>query len=605
MKSQVTEDLELVICIYNDAMAKCSVKSAPLDLKTLRSRVKNEGKQFLTITLPQYLSDFERSLEDMRIDSKYFRSFRKYRSIPAFLRGMISLVFDNDTGLLLQHPDVSAIEGIRQVTGAFKKQKLLCSDKKIVRAMDQFVKDEEIFDEPISESDIRQFKSISDWVWSGFFSDYHSYEDAVPHHGPGATCERIYSNYKYVHKTWYDRLEPYFPLLGNAFCNENASEHEDFEQVTIVSEEEESPVRVIPVPKTQKSPRVIAIEPVCMQYIQQGLSRYIIRKIESSEKTTGHINFSDQSVNGSIAISTSRNGRFATLDLSSASDRVPCDLALYMFRSNPVLMDSIYACRSRTAELPDGRIVHLRKFASMGSALCFPIEAMYFYTICVKAILEAYNWPVTRKYVRQARRRVYVYGDDIIIPTDCTDSVVDNLQKYYCKVNVTKSFSKSHFRESCGTDAWNGHIVNVTYVRTERPKRRTDSQEIISYVATSNLFYKKGYWQTATYMKDVVERVIGKLPIVEDNCCGLGWSTYQKCEKQSGRWNKDLQRFEVKTYVVVPRYRRNPISNYAALTKCLLSLCEREDAVCTKQDHLVKTERRGSVTLKTRWVSPH
>jgi hypothetical protein len=273
-----------------------------------------------------------------------------------------------------------------------------------------------------------------------------------------------------------------------------------------------------------------------------------------------------------MALTASIDGSLSTVDLSEASDRVPHDLALTMFDCNPVLRDAIDACRSTHAKLPNGTIIGpLRKFASMGSALCFPVESMYFYTVCVVALLRIRNLPVTPSNCYSVSRDVYVYGDDIIIPADETVVVLEYLQKYNCKVNRHKTFWHGFFRESCGLDAYKGVNVTPVYVRQEHPKNQRQASNIISWCATANLFYRKGYWRTAQYMFDIIERVIGNLPYVSEDSGGLGrisFLGYRSVE----RWNDKLHRFEVRAMAPEAVRRTDELTGYAALQKSLLSL---------------------------------
>jgi len=84
-------------------------------------RVEHEGDSFLTITLPSYASDFERSLELGMIGPDLFKSFKKRSGLPVFLRGFLDQVFDNRTAMLREHPSHNAIRAIRQMTLIFKK----------------------------------------------------------------------------------------------------------------------------------------------------------------------------------------------------------------------------------------------------------------------------------------------------------------------------------------------------------------------------------------------------------------------------------------------------------------------------------------------------
>lgn len=96
MKSLMT----LMQCILADAGMWCCT-SAARDLNTITRRVEHEGISFLTITLPQFCSDFERSLDEQRIAPTAFTSFRRRGSLPQFLGGFLELVFDRASGRLL------------------------------------------------------------------------------------------------------------------------------------------------------------------------------------------------------------------------------------------------------------------------------------------------------------------------------------------------------------------------------------------------------------------------------------------------------------------------------------------------------------------------
>ena len=605
MKSHVSRLLAVATCIFRDVVAKCADSQLDLrDLITLQSRVEHEGLSFLTITLPTLGKELDLSLAEGRISSTRFRAFRKRGKAPVFLQGFFSLVFD-EAGRILDEPSITAIEGIRQIAYTFKKLELPCTRKRTRAALRKFVDSELVFQEPLDPENVDYFIRVSRVIWPNIFGGYDAITDAKPKHGPGATAEKISGNAKFLMQRWHERLEPYFPLLDTAFVNADARDGKEFERVTLVAESEEQPVRVVTVPKTLKTPRIIAIEPVCMQYTQHALSGQIYDLVEGHELTRGHVNFRDQEVNRQLALSSSLTGDYATLDMSSASDLVPHQLALRMFDSNPDLRDAVDACRSRNAVMPDGTLVPLNKFAAMGSALCFPVEAMYFYTICVGALLKKRNLPVTYLSVRNVAKDVFVYGDDIIVPTDESAEVIDALQKYYCKVNVRKSFTTGNFRESCGMDAYSGYEVTPTYLRRMPPDNLRSTNALVSWVATSNLFHERGFWQTANYLIKQVEAITGNLPVVGDSCGGLGKTSPFLGEYSIGRWNDDLQVNEVKTWCASPVYRKDPLDGTQALLKCLLDLDNGSSELKSRDPkHLERTARHGAVTLKRRWMQP-
>jgi len=619
--------LDLVLHIYQDACTECAVNPDPRDIETICQRTEDEGLSFLTITLPTFSRDFERSLADRRIDSKSFLAFRKFRAIPAFLQGMLNLIFDGRTGEMYDSPRIppdsvySVVAAVRQVCRCFNKLQARCSPEREQAALRGFSEIEQSLAEfKIQEDDIRDFNRVCRLIWDPLFSGFNPNE-LIPKHGPGVTSEGIRGNSKYLWKLWHDRLEEYFPFLGFSLPLGAANE-EDFEKVSFVPPEAENPSRIISVPKTLKGPRIIAAEPLPAQYAQGSLQTYLYDAIERYWLTRRRINFRDQSINQRLALIGSRTGKWSTLDLSDASDRVYNTLAMSMFDGCPFLRDSIQACRTTRAKLPNGSLVGpLVKFASMGSALCFPVEAMYFFTICTVAMLRKRNLPFDIKSVHRVGRDIFVYGDDLVVPTDEAAAVCDSLLKYNSKVNLAKSFWTGMFRESCGLDAYGGRMVTPTYVRHFLPAHRRHHTEIISILAAANAFYLRGYWNTARSLFERIEKLLGSLPVVSRDSPALGRISLLPGVSVS-RWNPDLMRFEVKAWVVEPIYRTDRLDGYGALAKSLLSL-ERlnssdvsttkpmwkmdleerlQEAISRDPLHLERVARHGVATLKRRAV---
>jgi len=634
MKSHLSDYLEVWRTIYIDACANCVADVSLRDINTTISRVEDEGVSFLTILLPRFARDFERSLEQGYIDPTSFLNFKKNGLHPAFLQGMVGLVFDRDSGRIndvktFSSPDVFSglVASVRQICLAFKKIELPCSPARTNAALENFIVTEQSFELlALSPEAIEDFSSVSSLLWYHVLRDLRM-DNLVPRHGPGATADRVSGNQKYRWRFWHDRLEPYLPLIDNGLpisSWEFRGSGSEFERVSILSEELEIPVRVTPVPKTLKGPRIIAIEPCCMQYAQQGFRNLLYEVIESNWVTSGHINFRDQSINQSLAVSSSVDQSFATIDLSDASDRVPLDLALTMFDKFPEMREFVNACRSGFAKMPDGRIVGpLRKFASMGSALCFPVEAMYFYTICVIALLRMQDLPVTWSNIKVVSKSIYVYGDDIIVPREFATTVLDYLIKYNCKVNADKTFIHGFFRESCGVDAFLGTQVQPVYVGTDLPKDRRQYREIVSSVATANHFFSKGYLRTSALIFSKIEDIVGRLPSVDPTSPVIGRNHFwHPSSSFRRRWNQKYQRLEIKALVPTPVYRTDELDGFAALTKCLLKLegLNREpyktrtskpidpyidyiDAIVDGDvKHLERSARHGVVAIQRRWV---
>lgn len=636
MKSQATDYLEVMESVYRDACHQARAKVSLRDLRTIRSRVEEEGVSFLTITLPKFCSDFERCLELGFVDSQCFRKFKKHQAGPVFLRGLLSQVFNLETGRINDEvksvnplKPVLAVASIRQVCLVYKKIELPCTPVRTRKALGNFVEIERSFDVfQVSGDILSDFTKVSCVLWDSMLHNL-CVSELVPRHGPGATADGLSGNRKYTWRTWHARLEPYFPLVGSGYpdsIGELDYDSVELESVDIVHSDMERPVKVTPVPKTLKGPRIIAIEPCCMQFAQQGIRRVLYDLIESHWRTRRHINFRDQSINQSLAMKASADTQLATIDLSDASDRVPHELAKIMFHSNPDMWDAIEACRSTRALLPDGTVIGpLKKFASMGSALCFPIEAMYFYTICVMALIKEYRLPVSKKSVDFAASCVYVYGDDILVPTHAARTVLDHLIKYNCKVNAQKTFVQGNFRESCGVDAFLGEPVNPVYLRRTQPKNRQQASEVISRLSAARQFFTKGYRRTSTLLFKQVEKVLGELPSTTDDSPVLGRNQFSSFSPRK-RWNRRLQQFEIRCWTAAPVYRTDELEGYGALMKCLLRLESQKDSGSNELDcswgipqhslenyvlgmvspldplHLSRSALHGAVAIKRRWV---
>ncbi len=574
--------------------------STSRDLQTVRERVGHEGLSFLTITLPQFCSDFQKSLDQGFVDSTSFAGFRRRGGLPTFLSGFLSRVFSS-AGRLFDCPCVDSIRAIRQLTLMFSKIELPCSKERVDAAYAKYIECERSVrenDENCPTDDLLRFDRISRLLFGQLFSNVdlriHS-GDVLPRHGPGSTADRLKGNRKYEQVEWTERLEKIFPASEYLFPSR--SNWRDAQRVNTLEPGSERPVRVITVPKTLKTPRIIAIEPTCMQYMQQGILEILVREVERDETLSALMGFDDQAPNQVLARQGSVSGLLATLDLSEASDRVSNQLVRRLLRDHPWLFEAIDATRSRKADVPGFGVIRLAKFASMGSALCFPIEAMVFLIICFIGIEKARSRPLTKGDIRRLIGQVRVYGDDIIIPTGMVSSVVCSLETFGFKVNLSKSFWTGKFRESCGKEYYDGHDVSIVKVRTLLPVRRTDVRELVSTVATRNLFYQDLSWQCARYLDKIIEKFI-KLPYVLPTSPSLGRYSYLGYETH--RMDELLHSPLVRGYAVVATIPRSPLSGNGALLKFFL----KRGVDPHSEGHLERSGRPTSVDIRRRWVRP-
>jgi len=273
-----------------------------------------------------------------------------------------------------------------------------------------------------------------------------------PHHGPGAVAEAAAT-----------QLDKYRFLGTDAMLDYVLSHHAGVVPTSYYAYPPSNWKResvFVDVPKSMKTRRGISKEPATLMFWQQAIKDCIVDYVHRHPELSKHINFDDQSRNARLAISGSRSGRFATIDLSSASDTVTTTLVKAVFEGTP-LYPFLVGLRSRTVRLPSGKVLRVEKYAPMGSALCFPVETLIFSCAIEYA-------------VRRARRQGLgfypswrVFGDDIIVRTPLFEEVVMVLEGLNFKINHSKSFSScARFRESCGGEGYDG--VDVTPMRISR-----------------------------------------------------------------------------------------------------------------------------------------
>lgn len=236
-------------------------------------------------------------------------------------------------------------------------------------------------------------------------------------------------------KRYYRSLAERFPYEDYFFFN--LSHMCDELRSYLSLEELDTPVaKVVLVPKDSRGPRLISSEPLEVQWIQQMLMANMVHTIETHPLTRGLVNFTDQSVNRRLALrgSTEESNFLVTLDMKDASDRVHSTLVRILFPNTWVA--ALMAARSTATRLPNGEVVQLHKFAPMGSATCFPVEALIFWALSTATIIDSSNSltingravtttpfatlnmlfrGLERCGTPACDRAVYVYGDDIIL----------------------------------------------------------------------------------------------------------------------------------------------------------------------------------------------
>jgi len=200
------------------------------------------------------------------------------------------------------------------------------------------------------------------------------------------------------------------------------------------------------VPKNTEIDRVACKEPDLNLWCQKAYGNVIRNRL----KRVG-IDLNDQTNNQLLSKVGSETGGYATIDLSSASDSVTRALVARLLpRAWYDILDSL---RSHITVI-DGVEHRNWMFSSMGNGFTFELESLIFWALA-KSVA----------FLTNSRGRLLVYGDDIIVPTEMSRTLVQVLGFCGFLANSKKTFSEGPFRESCGAHWYMGSDVKPFYVR--------------------------------------------------------------------------------------------------------------------------------------------
>lgn len=312
--------------------------------------------------------------------------------------------------------------------------------------------------------------------------------------------------------------------------------------MNVASHEEDATAKLITVPKGIDKRRLICPEPAEYQFNQQGIWRMLDDYVQNHQILRSHISIHDQSVNQDAALAASKYQDAATIDLSSASDSVSWELVKRVFSRTPFLLQCMWATRSTHIRLSDGSILRTRKYAPMGSALCFPIESILFAAICQVADNN------TR--VGRSRDTYHVYGDDIIVPLHAYDETVRLLTGCGFIINEQKTFYPyARFKESCGIEGLDGDDVTPIGISRKYSGLTLDKSrpELVScYVSLANQLWLKGYARARTFIvRKILELPDGYVPPFSWSP-SLGIASVRPTHWNAlRRYNEDLQETEI------------------------------------------------------------
>lgn len=540
------------------------------DIRRAQKLTDTRGLSFIMIDMPDACKILDASLSRKFISiSDLPNSFgkRDLSNDAWFLGFLFRKLFGSD-GTLYTHASPQHVSLLRQVLLAFKKVDMPCPDSNIRKEVIEFVRIESEMRRPtlawnaeeldtkstsfldgyrgepdlISHRDtiprklLAYMDEVSKVITSTF--DYCDPSSLVPRHGPGAVSDLKGDKYSFKH--WPSKLEALFPQSSFSCANESLW-LEDQPKYS----PNEPPARLIAVPKTLKGPRLIASEPTSHQFLQQGLMKMLR---ESIAKHLGNcISFNNQSKSQDFARFASIDGSFATIDLSSASDRLSCWTVERVFSRRRDWLEALHAVRTRSVLVDLVNIkdrLLLKKYANQGSAVTFSLQSLVYAIICLAALHYEVGERVSISSIRRLQKVIRVFGDDLIIPSACCTSAFQLLTHLGLKVNMGKTHVRGHFRESCGGDYFKG--VDVSPLYFTNLECGDSYPRISSWVDVSNNAYKRGLWRTARFMLETTKQS-RYIPISHWGMAIPSHYTFQKLTNitSKGRWNKSIQRCEI------------------------------------------------------------
>jgi len=516
--------------------------------KAVRDGIDNEGIRYLTVYLPALGKTLDQSL------STDHAVFHISPAIPAEL---YEIVWNPLTGRPLNPPftevQTEVVMALRQFLYLLYKLELPYHPIDEIKIIEGFVETDRGLPELTFQKDpvLRKARRFTTQVFQGF-----NPREIIPAHGPGAVATGEAIQEKGEFKRIYRALERFYPFT-EYFMYSVSHVADAYDWLQSREYLEHGTAKVVLVPKDSRGPRLISCEPLEYQWIQQGLLRKMVAFLETHRSSAGFVNFTDQSVNQWLASlgsaqtvgkpSVASSSEYVTLDMKDASDRVSLSLVEQLF-SGTELWHALMACRTPATKLPDGRVFGMKKFAPMGSAVCFPVEAWCFYVLAL-AVLSAHHC----ESMEDSVGRIYVYGDDIVCKREDYPLLLRYFPEVGLKFNEGKCCTGGFFRESCGVDAFAGTDVTPLKLRTVWSHRRSPDS-LLSYVAYTNGFEARGYFRTASYLRKVIVSKYGPVPYASHECVayvsftGMTWMASVQENKKQGfkyRFNRNTQQLEI------------------------------------------------------------
>lgn len=500
--------------LIDDGIAN-GVPFSTKDLQTIVERLAAEGSSFVKVTIPLLGKALDRGLVNGRFEP--IINFRSKRNtcLPVLCHQVFLTIFEPD-GLLRSSPNVVSIRLLRQFLLFDSKLRMeptaeqeRLAKSSFIDRMDNLRKKKVQVDHPV----LLEARKLLGRVLDDSLLDV-----ITPGHGPGVVAEKKDRFERWAFRTWPSLAERYYPYLTYGTHSLEAYMRCGYD----VKWDRYPATRCCLVPKDFKGPRLISAESAATQYLQQGQMRKLMQFCDHHRIISRSIKFKDQSFNQRAAQESVLRDT-VTLDLSNASDTVSVPLVWFLLSEVPGFRRRLMATRS-SYMLIDNQRVRLSAFSPMGSAVCFPVESLVFWAISMASLKLVRSHEVRSSGVTQTvspfrdyalASEIRVFGDDIIIPKDAFPTLLTTLTEIGCEPNMSKTCWQTPFRESCGSEWFNG--IDVTIIRNKEYHYATDNK-LEDHLALLNLqrkLFLQGSFSAAALLKDWAEEIhpIYELPV--------------------------------------------------------------------------------------------
>ena len=212
--------------------------------------------------------------------------------------------------------------------------------------------------------------------------------------------------------------------------------------------------------KNVTTARGIATEPTINMWFQLGMAAVLTDRLKSRYDISLDV---QPEINRAMARMGSMAGRFATIDMESASDLISLRLCERIFPKG--MLTWLKLIRSPATRLPSGERVELHSISTMGNGFTFPLMTMLFCAV-ISVVYKRLGIPV--KFGNSEERSFSVFGDDLIVVPEAVPLLYKTLALLGFRVNHTKSYVEGPFRESCGADFFLGAPVRGVYIKRLR-----------------------------------------------------------------------------------------------------------------------------------------